>query len=168
MLGRLMGCCSLGMSFVFRESSGWHRAAVQGDLSSWDINSLKELHCHCRLGVQPVNTGLSAQQRGALGPEFSSLYFTRNPAVRHFTLARRALAVRGQNQPHPPRAEGAPVSAGFCQSRAAGFSPVPFWLMSRIAPPFPKPCRAIPRWDRWDRFHPLQTPEESRSNIVAC
>lgn len=38
--------------------------------------------------AQPVNTRLSSfvclAKRGALGPDFSSLYFTRNPIVCHF------------------------------------------------------------------------------------
>lgn len=51
-------------------------------------------------GVQPVNTRLSGfvclVKRGALGPDSSSLYFTRNPFVCHFMRNPERWRCRGR------------------------------------------------------------------------
>lgn len=106
MLGRLVGRCTLGMSFVFRENSGWHGVATpvcqQSGLSPWHVYLCwgKEFHTAANWGVQPVNTRLSGfvclVKRGALGPDSSSLYFTRNPFVCHFMRNPERWRCRGR------------------------------------------------------------------------
>lgn len=72
-LGRAVGSTGRPCRFASRATS-----------AADTFNSLKELHCHCKRGVQPV----CSAERGALGSAFSNLCSTRNPPLCHLTLAR--------------------------------------------------------------------------------
>lgn len=104
MLGRLVGRCTLGMSFVFRENSGWHGVATpvcqQSGLSPWHVYLCwgKEFHYRCKLGgsackYKVVRFCLFSEERS---PDSSSLYFTRNPFVCHFMRNPERWRCRGR------------------------------------------------------------------------
>lgn len=110
-------------------------------------------------GVQPVNTRLSGfvclAKRGALAPDFCSLCFPRSPAVCHLMrIPWQGWRRRGSAVP-PVWVKRATAPSNRGSLGASGALPehslldlapdlVPFWLVSGIAPPFPKPPRAVP------------------------
>lgn len=110
-----------GMSLVFRESSGRHRAcrcASRATSAADTFNSLKELHC--KLGGSACKYK-AVQRRGEPWDLIFPIFTPPGIPLSQFTLGRRALAV-----PNPsvdtisliPSSRGSPVPAGLCQSWA--------------------------------------------------
>lgn len=142
MLGRLVGRCTLGMSFVFRENSGWHGVATpvcqQSGLSPWHVYLCwgKEFHYRCKLGgsackYKVVRFCLFSEER-SLGTWFFQSLLHQKSLCLSLHEEPRVLEVPGpcrspsvgktSHIPLKPRVPRCP--RGFPRAGPAGFSPV--------------------------------------------